>query len=286
MRRNFAVTLLTMGVFAVGISGWMLLGYMQEVSERFVPEASEVIVTFDPPSTTTTSLAISEGDMSEIETTSTTIAIEPQWIDYPSPEHMLIEEIDIDVPAVVTGPNRFNAKGAQSNPVKGTVDLWVSTEPFTSVESVFVEPCELGLAYVTAHTLSKGGVGYNFVDYEYAEDDTGLPLGAKVVFTSETFLERTSCVYEIKEWPEWVPFPQLGETPARFYPKEPTGPILDVYIELVNQSMKPILALSTSYGGPSGREYQSNGNHKYYNAVLYGELIDIRIEKLSPNGGE
>ncbi len=276
---------------AIGLGGWLWFQYIQEVAQRVVYGSDEVVMTFEVPVTTTTSPPISEGGLVEKKATSTTTTTitttpEPQWVDYPSSDRMVIEEIGIDVPTVVTGPDRYNEKGKQNNPVKGTVDLWVSTEPFTSVESVFVEPCELGLVYVTAHTLSKGGVGYDFVDYEYVGNDKGLPLGAVVVFTSETSLKRISCVYEIAEWPEWIPFPRLGDTPARTYPKEPTAPILDVYIELVSRTMEPILALSTSYGGSSGREYQSNGINRYYNAVLFGKLVDIRVESLSPEGLE
>lgn len=267
--------------------GTMLLGWRmlelntQNTAARIIHESPtpttlavvETTTTVPDDPAMTEAMPPSEGDTAEA-TTTTMATI--KWVDYPSPNLMIIEEIGINVPTVVTGPELYNAKGKQNDPVKGTVDLWASTHPFASVESVFVEPCEFGLTFVTAHTLSDGGVGFNFVDYGYTEADTGISLESEVVFRSESDLRTITCTYEIVEWPSWVPFPQLGETPARYYPKDPAPQ--EVYIELVRQSMLPLLVLSTSYGGESGREYQDNGVHKYYNAVLLAELVDVKVE--------
>ncbi len=276
MRKIFAVTLLIIGASLFGTSFWLWNHQNQEIAALIVHEPTTVttMVVIESAS----AMAPSEGDIAD-ETTTTTEQLVIKWVDYPSPERMLIEEIAVDVPTVITGGDRFNAKGKQNNPVKGTVDLWVSPKPFFTEDSVFVEPCEVGITFITAHTLSRSGVGYDFVDYEYVRNDQGLELGSQVVFFSESSLERISCTYEIFEWPEWIPFAKLADTPARFYPKSPAPG--GVYINLVSQTMEPLLVLSTSYGGPSGREYQSNGVHKYYNAVLLGRLIDIRVENLS-----
>lgn len=263
-----------------GYPPWSVSGRNAQNTARIIHETpASTTWAMVEQSTATTTLPPSEGDVVESTTTTTTM---PEWIDYPSSDEMIIEQIGINVPTVVTGPELYNAKGKQNDPVKGTVDLWVSTHPFTSVESVFVEPCEFGLTFVTAHTLSNSGVGFNFVDYGYVKDDSGISLGSEVAFRSESDVRTVTCTYAIVEWPAWVPFPEIEGTPALSYPKDPAP--LEVYIELVRQSELPLLVLSTSYAGECGCEYQANGVHKYFNAIILGELVDVRVEGVPIEG--